>query len=131
MSILFAPTVTTNSFGQVDSTPITTYPFTLAAKFWSSAAAHEAPILGLFASSTGNDWALIGVGGGKVTARRRSSASNQVLESAAAYATSAWHSVVAVFTSANSVTLYVDDAAPVTQTTAVSPIAFNRIGFGR
>ena len=126
MSILFA-----SANGVIDSTPVATYPFTLACWFWTDAAAHEAPIIGLFNSTTGTDWATLGIGGGKVQLRCRSSASNQVLESAAAYTTGAWHAVVAVFESANLRSLYVDSAAAVTQTTAVTPAGLNRIGFGR
>ena len=126
MSIQF-----TAGYASMDAAPVSAYPFTFACRYRVDAAAHEAPIIGLFASTTANDWATLGIGGGKAQLRCRSSASNQVLESAAAYTQAQWRSMVGVFSSANLRTLYDNGAAAVTQTTAVTPAGLNRFGFGR
>ena len=126
MSIQF-----TSGWASFDTAPVSGMPFSFACRYRVDAAAHEAVLLGLFNRDSDTDWATIGIGGGKATLRARSSASNQVLEAAAAYEQAKWRSMVGVFSSPTSRKLYDNGAAAVTQTVSVSPTGLNRFGFGR
>ena len=120
------------SYALVESVPVSAPPFTLAARFWSDAPAHEGPLLGLFNSGSGNDWFTIGLNAGKVELTARSAAAGiRRIAAASAYPTSTWRSAVGVFAAANDRRLYNGADAAMVDTTSVTPLGLNRTGMGR
>ena len=130
MSLIFPGA--SSAFAEVDSTPVTAPPYTLACHLWTNAPAHEGPALGLFNKDSGGDWATVGVNAGKAELTCRSAAAGiKRLAAKNAFPSGSWQTIVGVFAADNSRRLYDGAAAPVYDSSNAAPLGLNRVAMGR
>lgn len=119
----------------VDATPVTAAPFTLAAWIRSDDAAIIQGIVFVGDKNVGTQfWSVEAVGtspGDPIRFRVRSGATIVTVLTTTGYSVDTWHHVCAVESASNSRAVYIDGGSKATDTTNISPTGADRISVGR
>jgi hypothetical protein len=119
---------------QVNSTPITAVPLTLACWFYSDSIALNQTLIGIYDASVANQWftlqAMGAVIGDKLWAQVQGGIGGAQAATSSGYSANTWHHACGVFASATSRTVYIDGGSAGSDAANKTPSGLDRITVG-